>query len=172
MRHAWGFVVVVLLGLALGGCLPREDRGCPACPGAGTASLLLPFETVDHGVHSGVREERRVVVRDEAAWRALWDEHVAGRVPEPPLPSVDFTREMAVAFFLGEKPTSGYGVEIVEIVLGGERLQVRVEVVSPPPGAPVLQVLTQPFHIVKLARFDLPVDFFLVEPSPREPSAR
>ncbi len=134
--------------------------------------MVVAFETVDQGVHSGIRAERRVVVRDGTAWAALWAEHGAGRTPQPELPPVDFTQEMVVGYFWGEKPTAGYRVELTEVVAEATRLVVRVEVGSPPPGAPVLQVLTQPYHLVRLPRSELPVEFLVVEAGPQGPKGR
>jgi len=168
MVRSVGAVLVAALGLLVGGCLPKEGSdggGCPVCPGGGTA-VLIPFETVDQGVQSGVLAEGGRIVRDPVAWEALWAEHVAGRVPAPPLPPVDFSREMVLAYFLGEKPTSGYAVEIREIAVSEGRVLVHVAVTTPPPGAPVLQVLTQPFHIVRAPRSELPVEFIPVEADP------
>jgi len=152
--------------LTLAGCLPEgPGPGCPSCPRGhdGNVAGTVSFETVDRGIHSGVRGSRHLVVREPAAWADLWAEHVAGRVPAPPVPSVDFSREMVVAFFWGEKPTSGYSAEISGLVLNSQALVVRVETASPPPGAIVLQVLTQPFHIARIARSDFPVEFAVVE---------
>jgi hypothetical protein len=76
---------------------------------------------------------------------------------------VDFAREMVLAFFLGEKPTSGYTATITEVLQLQDKLRVKVAVETPPPGSFLLQVLTQPFHIVRLPRYDLPVEFVEVE---------
>ena len=125
--------------------------------------MVVAFETVDQGVHSGIREERRAVIRDGAAWAALWAEHTRGQHPAPAVPPLDFTQEMVVGYFWGEKPTAGYRVELTEVVAEAGRLVVRVEVGPPPPGAPVVQVLTQPHHLVRLPRSELPVEFLVVE---------
>ena len=169
---------VVALGLAavlLGGCLPEGLRwagpgetGGEMDEGEGTGQV--PFNALDHGVRSGIRDARRLVIRDVETWQALWAEHVAGRVPAPPLPPVDFAREMVLAFFLGEKPTSGYTATITEVLQLQDKLRVKVAVETPPPGSFLLQVLTQPFHIVRLPRYDLPVEFAVEEGQP--PKAR
>ncbi len=171
MLRSGGAVLALMLGFLLGGCLPRnggDGGGCPVCPGggAGGTAVVIPFETVEQGDHSGVQAEGGRVVRSPAAWEALWAEHAAGRVPAPPLPPVDFSREMVLAYFLGEKPTAGYAVEIREIAVSEGRVLVHVAVTTPPAGAPVLQVLTQPFHIVRALRSELPVEFVPVEADP------
>jgi len=166
--------VVCILSLALlflVGCLPQEElisqdsflgttkSGETPLP----PSTDFPFETIDRGFHSGIRDARQVVIYDLEAWRGLWTEHVKGRFPEPPLPPVNFIHEMVIAFFLGEKSTSGYTATVREIFVSDGKLVVKVDVETPPPGAFLLQVLTQPFHIVKVARTDLPVDFLIQE---------
>jgi len=161
---------MVLAFLFLAGCLPQDMVSKGLIAGATRTgkdpvppNAALPFETIDQGFRSGIRDARQVVVRDPETWCNLWAEHVKGRVPEPPLPPVNFIHEMVIAFFLGEKSTSGYTATIREIFVSDGKLLVKVEVETPQPGAFLLQVLTQPFHIVKVTRTDLPVDFLIQE---------
>lgn len=127
------------------------------------------METVDRGTRSGIKDQRLSVIRDLDAWQALWAEHKAGQRPLPPLPYVDFSREMIIGAFLGERPTSGYSIEIVGIHITEEGWVVRVQVSTPLPGVALLQVLTQPYHLVKVPRYDGLVGFeiFVVEGKPR-----
>lgn len=166
-------VITMILCLAvflLAGCFPQEGvmpTSIPV-PEAGDEGSTVPssagvaFETIDQGIRSGIRDHRELVIRDYEGWQTLWEEHVVGQLSKSPFPPpVDFSQEMVIAFFLGEKPTAGYEVEIVEIAQLEGRLVVRVQVKSPPPGVALLQVLTQPFHIVRLFRHDLPVEFIM-----------
>ena len=147
-------------GLVNQGSLSRETKtGEDPLP----PSTDSQFETIDHGIHSGIRDSRQVVIRDPESWRVLWAEHVKGRVPEPPLPPVDFVHEMVIAFFLGEKPTAGYLAKIVNLVVDKEKVTVIVCIEIPAPNGYLLQVLTQPFHIIKVPRYDLPVEFIINE---------
>lgn len=165
MRAKTGVGVLFLGSVSLlAGCLPRTDPGCPTCPGGGAVVRVeLSFETVDQGTSSGIRDPRQVVVRDAETWAALWYQHTTGVDPRPPVPGVDFTEEMLVAFFLGEKPTGGYAVEITRILLRSDRVVVRAGLIQPGVDDVVPQVLTQPFHIVRVARTELPVEFETVE---------
>ncbi|MFN3476701.1 MAG: protease complex subunit PrcB family protein, partial [Candidatus Methylomirabilales bacterium] len=72
-------------------------------------------------------------------------------------PPVDFAQEMAIAVFRGEQPTAGFGLEIQKLEEKGGNLYLYVQEASPAPGSAVLQVLTQPYHIIKLERKDIPV---------------
>ena len=81
-------------------------------------------------------------------------------VPAPNAPEVDFSEEMVIAIFSGEKPTGGYSIEITKVELDEDEVTIFFEEVSPEPGQPVTEALTQPFHIVKINRIDdLPVKF-------------
>ena len=157
----------LVLLLLLFGCLPEAVGPAGDADGQGTgapgedAAMSSPFETIERGFHSGLREARAEAIRGAASWAALWRAHV-GPSPageEKSAPFVDFTQEMVLAFFLGEQRTSGYEATIARITQEEARLLVSVEVTSPPPGAMLLQVLTQPYHLVRTPRSDLPVEF-------------
>ncbi len=133
-----------------------------ACSVAATGGMeLMSLTTVDQGFQSGLRERKSVVIKNEKEWRELWQVHSSSFAPAKPVPSVDFNEEMIVAVFAGEKRTGGYEVEIAEIEADRTKRQLRVSYreSKPPPDAIVTQVLTQPYHIVKLKKIDLPAVF-------------
>ncbi len=119
------------------------------------AQVPPTLPTVAQGASSGVEEPRQVVVRSPAEWDTLWKSHAG---PQP-APAVDFSMNMVAAVFLGERPTAGYRVVIVGTRRENDALV--IEYIERPPGAGALvaQVLTSPFHIVKLPRFNGPIRF-------------
>ena len=107
----------------------------------------VAFTSVARGTDSQVTEPREVVVRSADEWGALWSTHGSDRAP-----TVDFSRFMVVGVFLGTRPTSGYTVEIVRV-----NSQQGVNTVEYREGRPAadafnLQVLTAPFHLVRIPR--------------------
>lgn len=141
-------VLWILVGLPLSVCE------------AGNA-IRIPFVTVDKGSRSGVRERKFVVIKTNQEWEALWRAHRSGTSPDKPAPAFDIQSEMIVAVFAGEKKTGGYGIEIKRVEEDGaaRSLNAFVTETSPPPKAIVTQALTQPYHIVKLRKVDLPIVF-------------
>lgn len=111
--------------------------------------------TIARGDLSRIGEPRTVIVRDREAWRALWREHAGSADP----PAVEFDREMVVAVFAGERPTAGYRVEIVRLFERSGKVVVAYRDEPPPRDAVVAQVITQPFHLVRTSRSDLPLVF-------------
>lgn len=61
---------------------------------------------------------------------------------------------MVVAIFLGEKTTGGYVVEMRTVELDGSNMRLYYREKSPAPDAMVTQVLTQPFHLIKLQKYN------------------
>jgi hypothetical protein len=133
--------------------------GCSAA--ASNTATGYSFVTLGKGSQSGVRERKFVVIKSESNWQALWNSHVSMSVPPKQPPVVDFQTEMIVAVFSGEKSTGGYSIEISRIQEDSSKhaLEVIVHERKPPAGAMVIQALTQPYHIVKLTRIELPVAF-------------
>lgn len=122
---------------------------------------VVPFETLDQGLHCGIRDAPALAIRDGSVWASLWREHTAGRFPERPLRPVDFGGETVVPFFQGERATGGYAVPISHITERGARPVVRVEAASPEPGHPVIQAGTQPYQFVNFPRSDPPTELIL-----------
>lgn len=138
--HGLLWLSVLSVALLLAACKAQREEDLPR----------IPFTTVDLGVHSGFTDGMWGTVRDADTWARLWERHTLGRVPPPEPPQVDFSREMVFMYFAGQRPTSGFTVEVAE-VLGGEGLwQARVVEHQPARGSFVAQVLTQPYHIILL----------------------
>ena len=111
--------------------------------------------TVAQGPMSNIEEPRQVVVRTTAEWQALWKEHDAQRAAPP----VDFAQSIVVAVFLGTRPTAGFAVEITAVKAEGSRAVVEYRERRPARDAIGAQVLTSPFHIVRLARTSGSIEF-------------
>jgi hypothetical protein len=111
--------------------------------------------SVAKGDMSGLQMARQVTVRTPAEWKALWQEHS----PDEKLPVVDFKTKMVVGLFLGSKPSAGYEVEIVGVRTEGKDLVVEYVQKQPGRGTMAAQILTEPFHLVTVARHPGPVRF-------------
>src|SRR4029450_3538917 len=120
----------------------------------------LSIATVEKGYRSGVRESLQVVIRNQDEWNAFWKRHSSIDTNPPPAPIIDFDREMVVGLFLGEKSTGGYEAEIVQAERRDSSLYFYYREKGPSPGAMVTQALTQPFHLVRVAKYDNPQIIF------------
>jgi hypothetical protein len=104
---------------------------------------------------SNIHEERTVVVKDDAAWTRLWNEHA----PDRAKPAVDFTSHMVVGVFMGNGPSSCYTTSIDGIVRTADKILVRELRSVPGPDIMCAMYVTTPAHLVVIPRSDLPVVF-------------
>ena len=104
--------------------------------------------TIDKGDQSNIDEARRVLVRTEAEWTTLWQQHHPGT----PRPAVDFSKEMVVGVFMGSRPNAGFSTTILSATAGNGALMVRYTEKVPAPGSISAQILTFPYHLVAIPK--------------------
>ena len=149
-----GLVPVISAWNALGG--PQSTYSLLAMDQEkiGEVETPLSIATVDKGNRSAIHRPLQIVIRNQDEWKAFWKRHSSRDSNPPPAPSIDFNREMVVGIFLGEKRTGGYEVEIVRAERRDSSLYLYYREENPTPGAMVAQALTQPFHLVKVAKHE------------------
>lgn len=123
------------------------------------AAGAIPFTILEQGAHSGIDDERTVVIHDGPAFATLWAAHTADTVPAPDLPKVDFSKEMVVAAFAGIRNTGGYRLSLVGMEAKDGRLIVSMSLTRPSPGCIVAQAVSQPYVWVKTEKSSLPAEF-------------
>ena len=111
--------------------------------------------TINSDMMSGIDRSEQLVVRTAADWQSLWRRHA----PSRPAPTVDFTKQMIVAVFLGSRPSGGYQAEITGVRSDGKTLIVQWLERRPGPGQMAAQVMTAPSHIVAVPRHEGEVRF-------------
>lgn len=127
--------------------------------GAARAGTPVVFTPVVTDTMSGVTTPRRVVIRDEAAWRTLWAEHNLARDPAPALPQIDFSRQMLIALFSGERPDPCRSTSVLRIGADAGKLLVWYEERDISVLALCVPVVAHPMQVVATARSDAPVEF-------------
>lgn len=141
------FSVILLLNLNL--CMGQEG---------GPMDEEIEFQIIDRGHSSGYHEEDYLVIRDAMEWMDVWEKHSRAMMPASYL-EIDFSKDMVICAFMGERRTTGYSISIERIYPEDEKLYVLVAKHNPPPNAIVGQAITYPYIIVRLERLDLEVVF-------------
>jgi hypothetical protein len=140
-----------------------QGRPVPITPMGRTISgQRVPFMT-----GSGIWDQLRLVVRDRDLWVEVWKriysidpDHLnpnGGQLP--PLPEIDFSREMVIVVGMGRRPSSAYGIFIDSAYERNYGLEVVVRSVENRKGCGAMTVMTAPVDIVRLPRTDRPVLF-------------
>jgi len=119
--------------------------------------LVVTFGTNTTAIWNGRLDRGRIVVRDRETWDSIWKRLFNPTPTYPPLPEIDFSREMLVVVAMGEQPSGGYRILVKSAHDLGNRTEVEVQSMSPCGLAPA--ILTAPIDIVRIPRSELPVTF-------------
>ena len=115
----------------------------------------VAFKTIVSDTFSNIETAREVVIKDAAAWSALWAEHSKTRIAAP---EVDFSRNMLVAVFQG---SGNPGCDRFDIVYAGAKdgkLLVEYEIRDMSPVTLCLAAVTQPMRVALLPKLDASVE--------------
>lgn len=115
-----------------------------ACLGPGPAEELT-ITQLAKGQHSLQTEQQFEMITGQPQFRHLWSRFDAGAPP-----SLDFTRETAIAVFMGERPTGGYSIHVNAVTHGDGELLVDVVLQAPGPECMTTQAFTQPYEMVSV----------------------
>lgn len=105
---------------------------------------------------SQIQDAKQEVIKDEASFAKLWKEHTG---VETGMPKVDFSKEMVLGVFMGEKTTGGYSIKVTKAEIKGTDLHVEVTETSPDPSLFTIQIITAPSHIVAVEKVEGKVEF-------------
>jgi hypothetical protein len=135
-----------------------------SCGGGGIAEPVeIPFAVIE-STSSGITTARFVVVKDNAAWGALWREHKLNLTPTPAVPPIDFGQQMVVAVFVGQRPSGCDSVAIKAVKQTATKLMVEYKESDPPPaGLNCTAALVFPAELASTAKSDSPVEFVAVK---------
>ena len=116
---------------------------------------VVPVTRLRHGptaysTYSGLNDSIRAVVHDSAEWSAMWRGITRPFYPPPPLPQVDFEREMVIVTALGARPTGGYDIVIDGARRDSSAIEISVRTSAPAPGCPVSAAITQPVDLATI----------------------
>lgn len=109
----------------------------------------VPFTTLERSKYGNHATAQKYMFNDSDSWEKHYKTYHSDKVP-----AVDFTKEMVLGVYLGQKPNSAYHVEIKEIRKLPDSLDVLVENSGPQPGKMYLQVITHPYHLIKTEKTD------------------
>lgn len=100
------------------------------------------------------------VAASEDQLHRLWNRAYGRQLNVPTVPRIDFRRDTVVAFFLGQKPTGGYGVDVQGVTIEGNEVYISVRISEPAEDAIVTQALTSPWVMVRVPRPNVNVAWF------------
>ncbi|MGH7525215.1 MAG: protease complex subunit PrcB family protein, partial [Gemmatimonadales bacterium] len=120
---------------------PPEPPAAAPSPQPGVSNLEL--RRLGQWSYTGIREARRMVIRDQASWSQFWPELRIGDQPQ-----VDFTRNVVIAVAAGQHTSGGHEIAVERASFNDGELTVHVLETSPGPDCMTTAALTQPVDVV------------------------
>jgi hypothetical protein len=116
----------------------------------------LPFVVIKSDSDARVTDQSVVRITNETELSAIWEQVYSSRTPLPPVPSMDFNKDMCLFIFLGSRPNSGYSMDLSQVLETDTSIRLRIrETVY---NGPTAQVITSPYLIVTLAKNPKPIE--------------
>lgn len=115
-----------------------------------TEVTTVNYEVLLQGTYSGLKDPLQKVILTEDEFKDLWKKHVSVIVPQPAAPKVDFSVSVIVAIYVGEKNTSGYQILLRKVEPKAKDVIVHYRFTEPPTNSLTLQVLTQPYMLIRI----------------------
>ncbi|HEX8849731.1 MAG TPA: protease complex subunit PrcB family protein [Gemmatimonadaceae bacterium] len=158
MRSLTKFALLLATASSFAACARDGDSSTPAAHVVGGAAVPLTrlrAEPYSLSYYSALKTPQRIIVRDEAAWRALWPQLQAG----PAVPAIDFSREMVLVVALGERTSGGYSIFVDAASATFDGITVEVRSVAPGKHCGTTAALTQPVDAARIQRVEGSVRF-------------
>jgi hypothetical protein len=162
MRYGLIALALMLPAAVLGGCHRGSRAAAPPPPAQ--ALPLLPMARLYSDNGGGIQDSVRIVVRDQPTLEQVWKQATSGQSSPPPLPAVDFSKEMVLVVGAGRKtPEDQIHVDSVAVrkVAGasGKTEEAMAAIVRTLEGCRRFRADAYPVEIVRVRRFTGPVLF-------------
>lgn len=109
----------------------------------------IQYTVILSGAYSKCDSYKVDLIQSENDWNNTWQLAKGNEEPLPTIPTVDFRKENVIAAFMGTRNSSGYRIEITQLVKKGNILQVSVKKYETPG---MLPVVTHPFTLIRIPK--------------------
>lgn len=114
-----------------------------------------PEPTEWKGNDTAITHSGQVVIRNDHQWISFWSEHR----PHEAAPDVDFSQNMVIGVFAGERPADQFSIVITDVRTVSGSLVVYYREIPPPTGTFAVNVSVYPYDIKVVPLSTLPVKF-------------
>jgi len=100
--------------------------GCASMGGGNSGAEILAS-----GNHSNIKNQTYQDIHNQADFDAMWKKAFTNQSGAPDKPTVDFSKDMVLAVFIGDQPTGGFRIRFSKIDSSGATIEAAVVVTQP-----------------------------------------
>ena len=134
MKRIWGIIGFMILNATVNASEARD----------------VAFKVVATGSASRITHTSIYYLRNQKELQDLWVAHRGDAHGGPP--SVDFDHYFVIAFFAGQRGSSGYEVSIKRLIEQADKISLEIQENYPGTNCAVLDLPTSPFQLVTIAQ--------------------
>lgn len=123
----------------------------------------ITFEVIREAYYGGYEEPKVLVIQNNEDYQTVMNKVYENLDQRPNIPEIDFTKETLIAVFMGAKNTGGYSIHVEKIYGSSKSLTVNVKEISPGKNCTVQQMVTHPFQIIRMKKFNELIKFNTVK---------
>ena len=135
-----------------------------------TLSFSNVGESSLYGAGAEGISESNLVITSTDCWQELLEKIDSVNEVSMNFESVDFSTEMVLATFDPIRNSGGFNRTFTNVFEEDDKIIVKIQSTSPGPGTISTAVITQPYHIIKINKSDLEVEFLPLGSCPHEPT--
>ena len=87
----------------------------------------LSFSIIRYNYYSSVENQSVVRVTTANELATVWNQIYSLQNPLPPIPAIDFNKDMCLFIFLGSRPNSGYSVELKQVLETSASIRLKIK---------------------------------------------
>ncbi|MTH18001.1 protease complex subunit PrcB family protein [Flavobacterium sp. LC2016-01] len=145
--------IILFLSLALtfASCSNDNDDGS-------NIAFTTIYQRDNYGASPGTIPKSNLVITNQTDWNTLLEKLniITQALYTTPDTNVDFSKYQVIAVFDEVRNSGGYSIDITKITQSNNEITVKVEQLKK---GNLTSVITQPFHIVKIAKSNKTVVF-------------
>ena len=115
------------------------------------------YEEILSGSHSNFEKKSFITIQSIEELETIYATLNKNRTSKHKMPKIDFSKEVVVGLFMGNKNSGGYAIKIDQIKLDDNYTAVFIEETKP--SGIAASVITQPFYLAKIAKPTRPIRF-------------
>lgn len=126
----------------------------------GNSPKEIQYEIVEN-IGIAYQNQGIKIFKSYEEYENFYREHTNIISDELPKLNIDFKKEILIGIFLGQRPTSGYGIYITKVTIENKKIIIYANEVCPKKDQIVLMVITYPSVFIKIPKYDYPVELKL-----------
>ena len=122
----------------------------------------IEFTEIKSGLNCNYNSFTTIEIYDSKKLNTVWANLFAKYDRKPPIPTIDFEKNMLIAIALGERNSGSYSLQVESIIENKNNIKVIIDENKPGPSCITPSVMIYPFQLIKISLPKKPITYVKV----------